>query len=696
MATEKLKDWQVPYQAEPESKKLGWLNELVEEGEIWQKGNRGGVSISDIKEAMSILAGDSIADATTEYRSKLGTGRLKRDVREVVGAVSNIRPIWGYGTDNSTYNSKCLMMNQVTRAMYLENNLDGGIKDTMQWSAVSGTGWLWPKYRRTMYGTGRGNLTFHSYGAPCVLPYQLPSNNDWQEAYAVTLMDEMPIAMAHGMFPKFQERLQPTKSKYWYAQEIRQAARANLMSRVFGRSGKSNRVETRDLYVPIRYTWVIDLSINTTDSEIPMGTPDSSWFYKVPALKSEIPVGRNAKGEMMFVMATEDHARLYPNRRLIISSEDVVMYDGPAFDWHGELPLIDFSLDKWVWEAIGYSLVSGNKQIQKSIDELERGVMDIHKAKLDPPLAYDLNSVTKKQADVVDPMKPRARYGFDGAVSEKPFQDVVPESYRQVDPATQLYIQHLEETMDHQFALKDIMALAKARAGGGLDDYQKLMEAEGPIVNDITRNVERSLARVGNQTKYIILQYCDTRRLMEYVGPDGVDRVSFDYDPMSLVPSHLPNESSDKDSIYTRYQRAKFLADNLRFYITPHSAHELTQMSHKLLLIQLRKAGVQIDSRTIAEACDIANFGNEPKGNTVWQRYWAEQEETAQHAIRVKQIVDDIIANGVSPTPAMQGALGDTPPGTPPREGRPTTGQEAPRLVQKDGGQRSTISESGS
>ena len=694
MPEDKIKEWQVPYAASKDDDKLGWLNEAVEEGANWLKQQR---AYSDFKQAFEIIAGRSPANPSPSYRSQMSTGRLKRNIREIVGAVSNIRPIWGFSTDNDAFKEQCIMMNKVSRAVYMEQFLDQSIKKALQWSAATGTGWLRPVYRKGMYNTAReGNLTFMTYGAPSVLPVQLPSNNDWQEAYAVTIMDELPIAMAHGMWPEFQDKLKPTSSRYWYAPEIRRAAKGNVLQRMFGRWGRGESQMLSDLFIPVRYTYVIDLTVNKTGESIPMGKPGSSWAYTVPSLGSDIPVGRDKFGNVVSRKADANDARLYPYRRLIISSENVVMYDGPAFDWHGEFPAVPFTLDAWAWEAIGFALVTGGWQIQKSIDELERGVMDKHAAALDPALAYDINAVTRNEARAFDPMKPRTRCGFDGQLTERPFQDVLPESYRKVDPATPIYIQHLEETLDYQQALKDVMALAKARAGGGVgDDFQKLIEADGPIVRDITRNTEGSLARVGYQSKYIFLQWYDTKRVMEYVGPDGVTRSTIDYDPNSLVPSHLPDEDPKNPSIYSRNYRARNFAGNLHFYLTPHSAHELTQMSHKLMLIQLRKAGIQIDSRTIAESCDISNFGNQPEGNTVWDRYWAEQEKVAEHAIKVKQVVDAIMQQGVSPTPAMEGALGEQS-GVPPREGRPPSGQESPKLVTKDGGARGTISESGS
>jgi hypothetical protein len=690
----KLKEWQIPRADAKEDTKLSWLNSAVEEGSSWLKEQRG---YADMKTAFDILAGKSPANPSPSYRSQMSTGRLKRNIREIVGAVSNVRPIWGYNTSNNAFTAECEMMNKVTQALYLERGLDTAIKSAMQWSAATCTGWLRPVFRKSMYGTKRtGDLTFLTYGAPSVLPVQLPSNNDWQEAYAITILDELPIAMAHGMFPKFQDRLTPTSSRYWYAPEIRRAAKGNVIRRMFGKWGQNEARSLSEMYIPIRYTYIIDLAINTTGKSIAMGQPaDASWCYTVPSLNSDIPIGRHKDGSVIYKKADENDARMYPYRRLIISSENVVMYDGPSFDWHGEFPAIPFCLDSWAWEAIGFALVNGGWQIQKSIDELERGVMDKHAAALDPALAYDINAVNRNEARTFDPMKPRTRCGFDGQLTERPFQDVLPESYRRVDPATPQYITHLEETMDYQQAIRDVLALAKARAlGGGVNDYEKLVEADGPIVQDITRNVENSLSRVGHQTKYHVMQYYDTKRLMEYVGADGITRSTLDYDPTSLVPSHMPDEDRNGSSIYSRLQRARMFAENLHFYLTPHSAHEITQMSHKLLLIQLRKAGIQIDSRTIAESCNVSNFGNKPDGNTVWDRYWNEQARVAEHAIGMKQLVDSLMSTGVGTTPAIDNAAANLA-GAPTSEGRPPSGQQSPKLLQKDGGTRSTISESG-
>jgi len=674
------REWQVPPQAAGTDRKLNWLNSCTEEGQAWLKSQRG---YSDWRRALDTISG-RMDQVVPEYRSKLNTNHLKRNIREVVGTLSKLRPLWGYSTDNPTYQSQAEMMNKVTRALYLENFYDRSIREALQYASATCTGWVRPIYRRDMAGRGRGEIRLLSYGAPCVLPVQLPSSCDYQQAYAVTLLDEMPIYMAHGMFPKYQDQLRPTSSLYWYSSEIRQSSRGNIWKRVFG-WGKADSTASglADLMVPIRYTTVIDLSINTTKSEIPMGEPGTSWFYKVPYVGQDIPAGRTADGHLTYRKADENDARLYPYRRMLISSETCVMYDGPAFNWHGRLDLIPFQLDSWAWEPLGFSITRDGYDIQLAINELSRGVVDKCRAQNDMALAYDINAVTSREAKQFDPMQPRARVGFDGSATDMPFRPPVPPEVLMVKPELFTMLEWLKSAMDEELAIKDVMALAKARLAG--DDMEKLLEANGPIIEDMSRCMEPPMREIGSQIKYLILQYETTARLMQYVGADNVSVEVFDYDPTRITPSHMAGEDSKFPSAYSPQERARTFADSLRFLITPHSLHEITQMAYKLGLIQLRKAQVQIDSETIAEAWQVRNYGNIP-GSTVREKWRIEQEENLEFAARMKEL-------GASLTGQQAISPGGAAAAGKQQEGRPPSGGAAPALKQKPDG-RSTITES--
>lgn len=697
--------WQVPAAATPEDTRLGWLREQNEEGQAWLKSQRG---YADWKKALDVISGE-IADPSLikPYQSQLNTNRLKHNVREIVSVLSDIRPMWGYNSDNDAYVDKAGMMNKLTRAVYLSNFFDRSIRGALQYAAVTCTGYIRPVYKRAMYGTGRGDIYLIPYGAPSILPFQMPQDNDLQSAYAVDIVDEMPIAMAHAMFPFFQDRLRPTSASYWYGKETRSAnagANVNMFRRMFGlnRAQKDAALQS-ELYLPIHYCYVIDLTINTTDQMIPMGEPGTPWYYEVPNVGSQIPTFRDPlTGAQNYRLATEQDARLYPYRRLIIWAEGVVLYDGPSFDWHGMVPAIPLRVDDWPWEGIGFSLVRDGYDQQCAINELERGAMNIWRTRLDQPLGYDINSVSRKEAKEFDAMQPRARIGFDGSMVDRPFVPILDQSMLSVPEGTMDFIEHMANTMDHQMGKKDVQALAALRSASP-DDLEKLFDVEGPIVKDISRSMERGMRDLGEMTKYLFLEYYTTPRVMQYVGADGVTPETFDYDPSSLVPSHLKGENTDRPSSYNSIVRARNLADNLRFFITPNSMHEIVQMSRKLLYLQLKRTGFPMDSRTLAEVMNIPNFGNKPEGNTVFERWIREQEMAIEMMARAKELGASLPGlMAVAAAGAAGGAVGEGQPaggsgpngGPTATGGRAPTGQVAPHIVQKDGGARSTISES--
>lgn len=682
-------EWQVPPAItkegfrNSEGRILGWCSEAKQEGGNWLKGQRG---YSDMRKAMDIISGKMASDVA-EYRSRLNSNQLKHNVREVVGTLSDIRPLWGYHSDNPALLAQAEMMNKTTRAIYLQNFFDRDIRKALQYAAGTCTGYIRPVYSRDLGGTGKGDIKLKAYGAPCVLPVQMPADNDLQNAYAVTIIDEVPVFQAHAMWPEFQDRLRPTTNMFWYSQELRVPQSTNMFRRIWGKvAGKTSG--QADLLCEVNYTYVVDLSINTTDHIVSMGEEGTSWHYNVPFLGMDIPVGIDEHGQFKNRKATITDCRLYPRRRLLIHTETTLLYDGPSFDWHGRVPIVPFCMDDWPWEGIGFSMVRDGYQQQQAIDEIDRGMQDMVRARLNISLAFDENAVSKREAQRFDPMEPRSRIAFDGTQVSKPFELPIPLEVLQFPQEIPAQRDYYAETMNKQMGLRDMLALARARASGSGDDLEKLMEAQGPIVKDISRTMERSMRDLGEMIKYLILQYYTTSRVMRLVGPDGVTQETFDYDPNSLIPSHMPGENPDKSSFYNTVERARLFAESLTFFITPNSLHAITQMSRQLLYLQLKKAGFPIDSRTIAEAMDIPNFGNKPDGNTVLERWMSEQEMQLELASRMAQLKNGL--PGLQPPPSP---VGPTPPpvGQKPQEGRPSSFTAAPTLETKDGGARTTI-----
>lgn len=699
--------WQCPDADASEGRRLGFLNEAVEQGQAWNESQRG---YSDWRKSLDIISGRQEPRDALNYRSQIAGHRLKTNIRTSISGLSNIRPIWGFHAARQ-YATNANMMNKTTRALYLEGFWDQSVKEALAYAAAVCTGYIRPVYRRDQGGMGEGNIFLDTYGQPSVLPVQLPQSGNLQGAYMVTLMDEKPIFEAHSLFKDFQDRLKPTASRYWYSAEIRGASRQNAQRKGWNpfkkRGGADDRLN--DVYVPIRWTTIIDHRLNETGYTVPMGQPNSSWYYEVPSYGSDLPDGMGGVRK-----ANENDSRLYPYRRLIISSQNCIMYDGPAFNWHGQLDLIPFCVDKWPWEPMGFSMVHDGYQLQKSIDEIDRGTMSKIQAQMDPSMAYDINAVDPREAEEFDPFEPRVRMGFDGSETDKPFHMILPDQMYRVQPEVLGFRDKLIEELDFLCQTRDIVELGKARSlGKGMDQIEALISANGPIVKDIARGMENSLGGVGHQVGFLILQYFTTSRLMQYVGPEAVtgegraadDETDssgqaiqiFDFDPNSIVPSHLPDDKPFDDnhnklnSKYSRLQRARWFAKNIRFFLMPHSVHEITQMTYRLLLLQLKQRGLPISDYTVMSACDVPDVVA-PDGNSEQQRWQSEQEDKIVQAARAKQIVDSL---GLAPPDPSAGG-GPPAPGRGPKKpnGRPPSAQSAPQIVSKDGGTRSTISES--
>jgi hypothetical protein len=154
----------------------------------------------------------------------------------------------------------------------------------------------------------------------------------------------------------------------------------------------------------------------------------------------------------------------------------------------------------------------------------------------------------------------------------------------------------------------------------------------------------------------------------------------------------MPGEDKNTSSRFNKFQRARQHADNFFFQVTPGTLHEITQMSQKLLYLQLQRAGFPMDPWTLAEVMQIPNFGPAPQGtNTVMERWVAWQrmrmEEQAEMQSQLANAAQGAQVAGAAN--AMHAAAGAARP-----VGRPPTAQVAPHLEQKDGGTRTTISES--
>lgn len=697
---EKQIDWQAPPFEANDKDKLGFCKRAIESGIKW---NEDQMSSTDIRRGIDILSGKSGSSLTGKW-ANITTGDLKRAINEIVETLSDIRPFWGYQTNNEAFLDEANMMNKVTKSVYLESFVDRALHDALQFAAVSSAGFIYPYYSRSKFGSGDGEFCFMPLGQPDVLPVQLPRSRDYQRAYIVTLAVPMGVAEAHARFPLFQWALKPFAQKRYAKTPGGEQRRGYDQNR-----WRMHAIETQlEQFCDVFFTYILDLRINYGEmdgegkpildaegnpigKELKMGQEGTSWAYTVPFVGQMIE--RFENGRVVTRAADVEDCRVYPQRRLMISCENALMYDGPAFDMHGMVPLIPFYFDKWAWGE-AFSLFRGTASIQDAIDDLVRSVYRIAMSRANPGKSYntDITSgdkgakVSSRQAEEIDPFSPNMTFGVDGDVKEPVMRPPMPEWCYNVPEWVLKVIDILQHAIAKQLGLDQIQSLQKLKAN--IDDPEKLLDAEGPVVTGASRSMEMGLRDLGEMQKYNIIQYLPVGAIMNYTGATGIAPQVFDYSPDMVTPSHLPGEQTIDSSgqpVASKADamtRARYFAKNLKFFITPHSLHYIAQKQYKLNLLAAKKEGLPVDPETMANAFDIAAYGS-IEGSTVMEKVFNFAKKQLTEKADLMKLEK---ALGLAPPP-------DEGPGQGKGGGRPNTHRKPPRVAQKgaSGGGRVTV-----
>jgi len=681
MANYRDSDWKMPPVHNRDGtlvnsdRKLGWFREAIQEAENFNRIQR---SYIDMDRALDVIAGVSASD-TRQARTLSGVrvNLAKRNVRELVATLSNLRPMWGYKNDNHDFDQQAIILNKMVNSWWLNTFADRAIRKALQYAFVMGAGYISPVWVRDFWSAGRGDIHLNVYGPRDIFFIQLPADHNFQKAYAVSIRIRTPIHIAHMMWPDKADLLTPT---YMASGPLKRGMGrvtgfVTPILRRFG-VGQARREEDDTPFpmVDIYHTYVMDASMNMGPDVRMMGDPDTNWSYEVPVFGSDVFSGMiDAQGRKLTRKATYEDAMLYPNRRHFICALDnnVELSDGPSPWWIKGVPLVQFNIDDWPWEVNGYSAMRDMAPIQASNNGLMRAVDDAANARLRPNVFYDMDVLAKTLMDDLDFRAGGQSIPVKMQMIDTPIKAILDPRHYEVPNYIPEWIKAQEERMDHISGVRDLTALAKARQIPSSESMEKLMEMAGPLITDMGRNMESSLSALGQQWMALFFQFMAiTPRIVQVLGQDGITEETFDYDPGNMIPSHMPGEDRSMPSPTPRITRSRWHMGNFIFHVTPNTSHNITQMGKKMLNLQLyRGSGLPypMDPWTLAESMD-QNIGPTPEGTSNQFQRW----------VKWMEIVKTVMGG-------MQGGQGKG-------AGRPPSGGAAPHLVQKGG--RQTVAES--
>jgi hypothetical protein len=668
--------------------KLGYLKNAREASTGYLKAQR---AWRTAIKGFDIIADDR-SDPSDPSLSRVRFNPIKRGVREIVSTLANLRVIPNYKTENEQFktnqtnilNKRYLAWHQNSSLMVAEN-----IKKALQWGAVCGRGYVYLPYRRQFVISGPTEIYPEARGPFSVLPYGIGPEHNIQRAYQVTICHEWPYFQAAAMFPTKADVLaRVAKPSSLVRSGLRPASNANWIQRTWAsiRGKDLNEPES----FPLCYlfeTYTLDGSMNETGEVLHMGAAGSTWEYYVYPKGGQMPTGvfDEKTGQEFTREVRDEDAMLYPTRRVTFwcDTEDGILEDGPSHWAHGYVPLVDFQLDPWPWEFLGYPLTHDPLALQRSVRDGLRAVDDYQGVVLRPPLAYAKNRVSRNFMKSFDPRVPMTYVGIEGLTIgdlKQIIAPIIPQGSQALDVQKVMeYLKSNEARIDRMMGVMDMLALAKARQMPAGDTIDKMVELMGPVAADMSKSMDASIINMAEMMKFNFLQFDNLKRRYEILGEDGISKEDFDYDPGNMIPQ--PEQRGSQ--LRTLWNRIRDHGNQFTYQITPGSLHEITSMTRRLILFQLyRTPNFPLDPWTLAEAFNITLGPKPPNCNTTIE-LWAEWQKIM--AAMAAQLRDEFGGGGAQASGPHGGRAGTG--------GRPPVGGHAPQVKSRPNG-GSTIQQS--
>ncbi len=692
-----MNPYECPPRTAPAEDRLGWLKRTKSQSMAWLQTNKSYVQFADAIRTLEYESADD--DTLPASLSNVNAGEVRRDARELIATMANLKATASFKCDNNQMYDVANILNRMYNAWFYATRPSRKYKGQFQMASATGTGWACPEWDPDFYRQGRGEITMRIKGPHEVLPVQLPSDGDYQKAYAVHVIEEMPIAMAHRKWPLLTDRIKADRdSPSWVRKGLQKFQEfLSPVLELFG--GQRTGMQSDPIFptVDVHFTYIRDDSVNNTGQILSMGEPGTNYEYTVPYVGMDIPSGMNDpnSGAPLYRKATFEDAKLYPMRRRIIWCNSGMIDDNSSPFWHGKFPGVPFSFDKWVWDPIGKPLTYGVANLERSMTRLMRAIDDSANTRLDPPLvaSEQLSDDYKEGFSCRIPGQMLTMTSITG----EPIKPLLPADFYNLPPFIADWVKYLEARIQRNMGVLDVQALARSAQVPSQDTLEKIKELAGPIIQDMTDDMEAMVAGVGDQWMWLAFQFYTVKRRVQVLGDTGLTAADFDFDPGVMVPSHLPGENTQFPSRMSQIDRAKWFAGQFYFFVEPGSMLKITSIMRKLLFIQLAKAGVPIDRWTMADVFEVPNYGPPPDGTRNVQERLVAEERMKEEAARRMAVQMGVLNEDGTPGPAApnQGGAGAAGAGGEKNPvGRPPTGLQPPHVEIKDGGQRSTIAQS--
>lgn len=571
---------------------LGWLREAREDGE---RINRSDPSYDQIAPAMSYIVGEQLAAdyRKLKYLPQVVINESRKAMQAHVSTLTDLKPLFGWKTLNPAYQRQCDLLNQYAVAEWVTTMADLDLGDTVKICLAAGTGDLvvdWDPHAPL-----GGQHQFTARDPRDTLPIRPSQHRSPQLWDGVVLREMHTVNALKGMYPGAGSYLRASADSVLTTimGRFRTIASRILTPAdpldALGQAGVHTRQAYSGSIVTYR-TFLHDRSRNLTGKALYFGTPGSNFGYVV-----------------------QPNEPCYPRGRLIVSTDTLVLYDGPNVYWHGLFPICRLRLWSLPWQFLGIPLFNDLLPVQDAINDTVNDLRLGIKQWMDPDIVYNRNAVSESTMRMLDNRRPGKRLKVNPAMGE-PYQRLDGPQPQVLALASELW-DKLTTKHNDLSGTANLAALLQLRQLPAADTIEKYYEALTPEIRQEARQVEAFMRDLSEMTKTNYFQFLSQTKRRMVLGSDAVTLQDFDMDPGRLIPALRPGEKGytpELDvNLTTADQRGQFFAKQFVFVVAPNSILALNSTERKMMAFQQIRMGL-LDFWTYHEIMETANVGAPP------------------------------------------------------------------------------------
>ncbi len=579
---------------------------------------------------------------------------------QLVAGMTDVRPFWEYRTFNKNYERNVEIFGKMALNQWLNNQWDMRWADAIRGCTTGGTSYL-----HQFWNESTQDIDLYAEDVRDVFPIRPGNDYSIQSCFGVLIRRERTINYLKRKYPEFAPYITADRdgsvtsmggTRYEKLMEMLGSPFRNALWK--NRKSETPRIPTADEFT----LFLNDDSINKSKQTKYMGSWHLSPVQDCPLCLSQGTPHANTN----WSYEVKPGEKYYPCKRLIVTTNNKVLYDNTSPYWHGLFPCPKLTLEPWRGSYIGKGLIWEIMSLNKFLNRTLRMVDNHFQKWQQPDLITDKNSTSVSEFNKINTARPGLKLRFNPAAG-KGVEIKYPE---QLPSYVFDMIKWSIETMGSISGAHDVSQMMGLNQMPSADSVERIMEAMTPEVRLRSRILEAFTREFAMITAFNISQFKTAQERLAILGPDGITPEDFDYDPGMLVPDYvhaddfgprgLPTPEALLRGPMPRRNRTQEFMKSVSMHIAPGSLLSASEITDKLMYLTLARDGV-IDPETLANKLGIPNYGTIP-GKTVLE----------------KQMFM-----------AQMGAQQD------PRQGRPPTAQEMPSAKPDSKNGSIKVSESG-